>query len=423
MVLLVPHPVIFRPDQSLVERRLIQTFLPQIICLNNVQTRSHCQKKFIGCFSVEKAKIFDLNGEMLTEQRIQFQNFYDSLPIDLVPCLVNVKNVNYNGVTLNIYCYCKAKNCSRKYIFTSTLSSGTQISFDLSVEGEYCQDLHSDKMRRNVSGIRRDTIANDVVERGAYNAQNKLIMSTDLISASRRNEEAVKTLNALRIMKHEKLAFSDFDSNDIRDILCLKELTDLMPSSEKDQTPQYIKYVRGDQLFVSWYCNSQLDALMQNRTRVLSIDATGNIVKNKNGRVFYYSAVFKSEITGDIIPVLQFLSCKHDVPSLSSPLAMFMRELRLFSGEVNPLSTVVTDFSFALMNAVSLSINNCSLLIYLDLAYRKFVELKEIPVDITPIASCSVHVIKFFSDRLKDFNKRSKTLLLLNFAKKKLQIS
>ena len=190
----------------------------------------------------------------------------------------------------------------------------------------------------------------------------------------------------------------------------LKDTTDLMHPNENDLTPAYIHYARFDIFMVSLYCNSQIDAFLNTKARVICLDATGNIVSNQNGkRTFYYSAVFKSELTNNIIPVFQFFSQRHDIPALSGIISEFDRDMKLASNSSKAcISVVIVDFSFALMNAVSIGINKCSLFLYIELTHRIFVKQELMPLEITIIASCSVHVIKFFSNKLKEKTKHNK---------------
>lgn len=239
--------------------------------------------------------------------------------------------------------------------------------------GKYDGELHCYKISRNVSGKYRDSLAMDAVEFGAKKAQTKMILSADLASTNYKNEEICKSLGSLRQMRHEKLAFADFEKNDARDIEALKELTDTMPSTELDLTPSYITYIRTDAFMTSWGCVSQIDAFLQNKERVVSIDATGNLTRSwgpDSKRQFYYSIVYRSELTNSIIPLHQFISTQHDIANLSNCMSIFSRKLNLVSGRTNPIDTAVVDFSFALMNAISLSFNQCNLLLYIDMTYR-----------------------------------------------------
>ena len=98
-------------------------------------------------------------------------------------------------------------------------------------------------------------------------------------------------------------------------------------------------------------------------------------------------------------------------------MSFIYRDLKLFSGSSLPISVVTVDFSFALMNAVCRSFNDCSLFLYLELAYRSFVLKESLPIKLTVIASCSVHVIKFFCDKLTNLTRPQKKVVSHVFAK------
>ena len=175
-----------------------------------------------------------------------------------------------------------------------------------------------------------------------------------------------------------------------------------------------------------------MECFLQNKTRIVSIDATGNVVNSKSGKIFqnlpentalankrqfYYTAVYRSELSQEIVPIFQFIASDHDVASLSSIFNIFARKLRLFASKESPIDVIVVDFSFSLMNSVSVAFNGCSLPIYLDYAHRKFALNLEILIELTIIASCSTHIIKFFSDKLKGMNVTAKDIILVNFAR------
>lgn len=95
--------------------------------------------------------------------------------------------------------------------------------------------------------------------------------------------------------------------------------------------------------------------------RVL-IDGTGSVVrsmKKPNGEkcVFLYQTVMSNE--GKIKPIYQMVSTKHDTSSLTYWLSMFLKQVDRVSPEV------VSDFSLALLNAITLSFNECRLSAYI----------------------------------------------------------
>ena len=134
-------------------------------------------------------------------------------------------------------------------------------------------------------------------------------------------------------MKSQQLSFASLSSIDSEDIKALRDLTNNMNATEDYPTPSYIKYLRLDCFMVSLYCNSQLESFLQCKDRLISIDATGNVVKKQdNTRTFYYAAVYRSELTGAIIPLMEFFANRHDIASLSDILTCFNRYLKIFSG-------------------------------------------------------------------------------------------
>ena len=295
--------------------------------------------------------------------------------------------------------------------------SSDNFEFGIFSNGDYSEDLHSSPKSRNYSGAKRSKIACDVVENGTLKVQNQILLSQDLSSLNYKNENTISTLNALKQMKHEKLAFCDFDTNDAIDISAIKELTDKMPSTPADITPSYIKYIRMDSLSVFWCCESQIDLFLRYSDRHVSVDATGNITRSTDTKrkQFYYSIVYRNMLNNEIMPVMQSICSNHDISNLSNIFNLFSRELKISSNKNNPVELITIDFSFALMNAISLAFNGCSLYLYLEQAYRKFV-LNE-PINLTVIASCSVHIFKFVCDKLKVCSKEAKNSIKTSFAK------
>ena len=68
-------------------------------------------------------------------------------------------------------------------------------------------------------------------------------------------------------------------------------------------------------------------------------------------------------------------------------------------------------------NAVCLAFNDASLFAYLDLAYRVLIKKQYYPFKLTVVASCTVHVMKFFSAQIKEMPKELKTAIMLIFGK------
>lgn len=148
---------------------------------------------------------------------------------------------------------------------------------------------------------------------------------------------------------------------------------------------------------------------------IISIDATGSIAQKldcknrRSGAIFLYQAVASG--SSGIVPLFQMLSEKHDANIMQYWMSEWLR-----SGGTIPRE-VVTDFSFALLNAVTRAFNNCSLSYYIKICL-KTLNCEQNTKDILPICFIRLdiaHVIKMITrwqcfhgkaPRIKDFYMR-----------------
>jgi len=141
----------------------------------------------------------------------------------------------------------------------------------------------------------------------------------------------------------------------------------------------------------------------------ISIDATGSLVqkidqKNKrSGPIFLYQAV-ASGISG-IVPLFQMLSEKHD----ANIIQYWMSEWLRCGGKIP--HEVITDFSFALLNAVARAFNSCSLPQYIKICL-KYLNCEQVTMPLCRIRLDIAHIIKMIArwqcfrgkaPRVKDF--------------------
>lgn len=130
-------------------------------------------------------------------------------------------------------------------------------------------------------------------------------------------------------------------------------------------------------LKVSYWSENQIqlykDAQVYNVP--ITIDASGRFVfrvkifkDHGTSYIFLYMAVMR--INGKIYPILQMLSEKHDVSTISVWLLEWLQ-----SG-VPPPREIIVDCSLALLNAIALSFNSCSFCDYIDTCYQVLIEKK-----------------------------------------------
>lgn len=128
----------------------------------------------------------------------------------------------------------------------------------------------------------------------------------------------------------------------------------------------------------------------------LYFDATGNVVRPPNchehfkQRVYYYAGVIRCK--GEIIPVMELISCLHDTATLIAFLCKFRKEFQaMYPTKPKIFNSITTDWSWAAINALTLAFNNMSFTIYLNEVFKgnQFV---------TPLHICYSHFMKIICD-------------------------
>jgi hypothetical protein len=154
----------------------------------------------------------------------------------------------------------------------------------------------------------------------------------------------------------------------------------------------------------------------------LHFDATGTVVKDvpDNKRVLYYSFIPSNQN----LPVFEFLSAQQTTETIAYLLDLFNRDVRLCNNGVTVQPRyIVTDFSYALINACLQAFNKCSLSRYLNVAMQVMKwDLSRLNIlERTYICLCVAHMMKNFSRTLcrlapKTIDKRRRQYAVIMFA-------
>ena len=374
----------------------------------------------IGKFEIDREEMINSN---LSLKKNWAYAIYKNWKLTKCPVAVHNKYFSQELV-LTVYLDCKDSKCGIKYkLVAENGIHDSKILFRVLSTGAYAEENHLKVFTRQIKGQDRVKLSIDAVNNGTIHARNKILLSTDMASSNSTNEKIIPSKDTIRKMIQETRSFADFDSEDLRDIETTKNITDNEKPAFNNPTPSYIKLIRTDTFLVGFGCESQMEAFMQNKSGICYIDATGNLTRSVlNGkRQFYYPIIFRSELTGKAIPLYEMISDKHDIATITSALLEFYRNLKLYSNKKCPIKQVSIDFSFALINAVTMSLNNCNLYHYLRDVYD-ILNGKTLPYEITKISCCSNHVMNFISQQLKsNLNKKqimiafSKSLLSNNY--------
>ena len=156
----------------------------------------------------------------------------------------------------------------------------------------------------------------------------------------------------------------------------------------------------------SFYLEKQLDIYMdkcksKKEASVVHFDSTGNIIQKVKDQKRPYLYTLLLDPIG--LPVMEFITCDHHSFNLRSQLDSFQSKIRKLNNNVNINPTmVVTDYSFALINAVSESFNRMNIIDYLGFAFNMLTSTKITKnsiKNVSFISLCSAHMIKSVSRR------------------------
>jgi hypothetical protein len=168
----------------------------------------------------------------------------------------------------------------------------------------------------------------------------------------------------------------------------------------------YIQSLAVDPFQVTLFLDTQLSifvrAAKSREGCVVHLDSTGTVVRNipNQKRPFLYSVI----LAGDNIPILEFISTDHRAFSIAEKLERFLADARRCNqGRPALPRVVVTDFSFALINAVLSACNKMTVITYLKAAFellsRVTVAKTGSKINFTIIALCKAHMLKAIANR------------------------
>jgi hypothetical protein len=143
-------------------------------------------------------------------------------------------------------------------------------------------------------------------------------------------------------------------------------------------------------------------SIVQKRNPIWYFDSTGSIIKkiDKQKNPFLYSFVCHDTDNMTIFPVADFVTTSHTSLNIS---CFIFRIKKIFDSQALHTflpQTIVTDFSWALINSVMDAINNCSLSDYLELCFDAIFNNKNL--NKTKLCLCAAHFLKMVIRKLKN---------------------
>ena len=186
----------------------------------------------------------------------------------------------------------------------------------------------------------------------------------------------------------------------------------------------YIHSIGLDPFHVIFFCQQQLQVYVESCKQAggstLHIDATGSVMRDIPGqkRPLYYCLL----LADNSLPICDILTTRHTSEAIQARLLTFNHYVSVVNGNklVKP-RFIVTDYSFALMNACVKSFNDETLSSYLRRCHRclLFRTSREVISKTSFIILCFAHMIKTVLRRLTpvETSVYKRKLILLMFTK------
>lgn len=195
-------------------------------------------------------------------------------------------------------------------------------------------------------------------------------------------QDLISATTATKIRNEGLFNELDYDRDDIIDILKMKLGDDYKFNVSKEAADIFIRRFNLDPFAVLMYSNAQL-TLLRNLSQAdddlkMFFDATGGVARHAKKRVYYYCGVCAVKKNVDDIkekarlqPMFEALSGEHDAHNLRLLLEDIKKDYEVkYPHSKWPIRYAITDFSFALINAICKAWNNMSVLRYINLTYK-----------------------------------------------------
>lgn len=300
-------------------------------------------------------------------------------------CIVNFKQFNFAKTLdyITVYGYCVHVKC--KVFLLKIKNINKYCDHEVEVYSSSFDFNHLQKLTSHVRGLQRKVIGNELLNEKPMKRRQKDLKQLKKSIALAGNLGRVKSDAVYRKLRSEVLSKNDRHMNDIYDMIEMQR-----------ENAHYINFT-GVPFVVYIFSKEQLKIISKDFPPVLHLDATGTIIRRPQGvkkNTFYYAGVIRTQ-NDRVCAVLELISSNHD----AGTIGMWLTKFRLYATTVLsrwPLFfAVVVDFSFALLNAVSIFWNNVTLLDYLNIVYHNLVNNKQpLPGNLIRISICCCHFFK-----------------------------
>uniref|UniRef100_A0A1B6KCX7 Ubiquitin-like protease family profile domain-containing protein n=1 Tax=Graphocephala atropunctata TaxID=36148 RepID=A0A1B6KCX7_9HEMI len=291
-------------------------------------------------------------------------------------CVLQMKNINYfkksGRKILTVYAYCGHNTITTFKLEFYKIFNSKDVLIRVFSNANSC--LHEQKKTRELSGILRDKIKHTLLTRNPMSVRLDCVQNLDVEGVQLNNVQEAKSYSVFRKARSEALAANDLDKNALIDLMKMA----IIQSGKQDQ---YVQLV-GNPLHVIIFSKQLLDLTMKaknvnKKTKnelTMHLDATGTVVRYvppgcDSKRVLYYALVFR--LSHYVLPASEYITCSHTGASIGFWLLAY-KQFLVNNRQWPICNRVVTDFSWAIINAVLTQWNCMSMVTYL-LACHEFI--------------------------------------------------
>ncbi|KAL1453548.1 hypothetical protein WDU94_009880 [Cyamophila willieti] len=267
-----------------------------------------------------------------------------------------------------IYARCQHTFCRhfRLQINPQPTSDG---NYDVEISSCPCEENHVEKLTRAVSGLERQEVKEKIRHLTTTQYRNDTVKNAPAEFIQNGNLLDIKSRSVLYKIRQEDKEKNDLHKNPIVDVIlkrdeairCGKNTSILFAG-----TPLQV-------VMISSECKDFLQIARKEADKkaglIIHLDGTGELIKpgNNNEKTVYYYAI-TCKIGKFTVPLAQFISAEHSTSALKALLEKCFHFLDVRKTRV--AQHIVTDCSFAIINAVLETVNIMNLNRYLIVCYE-----------------------------------------------------
>lgn len=336
-------------------------------------------------------------------------------------CVINVKNTRICKFGIVVYAYCSHSCCKSFEIRRIQLNN----QVDITLFNNTLHYNHLGKKTRYCKGVKREIIADEIKSMTPRQYRKNVVNDCTPIKCVAGNLGDVKLASVFQKIASEVKSSADYDKDDYLD---LKEMKHHL---------SFIKYVLEDPFTVYAHDFIQFDIikmLLKFRSKLtVHIDATGTVVrkpKPDTGRILYYVLVVnipedsKSEASSDFIlqlkgslcPVAEMVTERHSAENILMWLTSYRNFLDCEHGTWPVFTNIVSDFSYASLNAIARAWNgHRSIFHYLNTCHKILIGNIPLNSEMIIISLCCAHYIKVIVKHIASHYKNENCWIERNF--------